>query len=170
MNIGKCITIVFNRTWLWLLLCQYDPQRSALSTPIRKATGSGYLTLPSRSPRSKRRRVDTPTRMAIQANILQPRRSPGSTVMVKMYLHVIVVVKIALYYRWWSVPRFLSKLWKTLGQNLSKRDQVSLARNALKDACIRENILIYLGKYIFRKSSATCAARKHHLCLENVTW
>ena len=44
--------------------------------------------------------------------------------------------------------RFLSKLWKKMGRNISRRDRVSLARNVFKDVCIRENVLNGLGKCI----------------------
>ena len=52
--------------------------------------------------------------------------------------------------------RFLSRFWKTLGRNLSRRNRAALAQNALKDAGIRDNIILNLGKYIQKEMTDLC--------------
>ena len=52
--------------------------------------------------------------------------------------------------------RFLSRFWKTLGRNLSRRNRAALAQNALKDAGIRDNIILNLGKYIEKEMTDLC--------------
>ena len=52
--------------------------------------------------------------------------------------------------------RFLSRFWKTLGRNLSRRNRAALAQNALKVAGIWDNIILNLGKYIEKEMTDLC--------------
>ena len=50
-----------------------------------------------------------------------------------------------------------------MGRNISRRDRVSLARNVLKDVCIRENVLNGLGKCIQKELADMCSRKKPSL-------